>query len=55
MTNNLALPPQAIAEFQSIYQKLHGIKLTKSEAEKRAHNFLGLFHYLTQPLKTEEM
>ncbi len=41
------LPPQAIKEFQQIYQKKFNEVIDLNEAKKKAENFIRLFELIT--------
>jgi hypothetical protein len=48
------LPPQAIDEFQQLWQEQYGVEISREEATARAHQLFALFQLLARPLPSEE-
>ena len=47
------LPDKAITEFQEIYKRKFGEKLSFNEAKIRAENFINLMRLITKPTPRE--
>ena len=47
------LPDQAIKEFQEIYNRKIGKKLTFDEAKIKAEDFIRLFDLITKPISRQ--
>lgn len=47
----MALPDEAIKEFQEIYKRKCGKKISFEEAKIKAENFINLFDLITKPVK----
>lgn len=47
------LPDKAVIEFQEIYERKFGEKLSFNEAKIRAENFINLMRLITKPIPKE--